>query len=401
MDERVITIKAVGDICPGDVTILGLGICSLTMKRGVDFPFQYVASEFSGADIVIGNLEGTLSKKMKNKSSPDRIFCGLPEFANALKKTGFNVISMANNHVLDNGVEIFLETVESLQAQGINVCGLRGRKEFYSEPAIITVHGKKIGILSYNWIATDKFPFVDQYIAQSGDSVVNYTWNRNPVRDKENQDAYLNKNLNVINDIKLLKEKVDIVVLFPHWAFEFVHYPPYGVTLEAHSFIDAGANLIVGTHPHAIQGYERYNNKNIFYSLGNFIFDSRRKITRNGMMMEAVITKDEEINCSLKFTKLNKQFQPTNPSSDVEEKMNEIIQKSNVMISSPERKELLHDDDCYKEFEKQYNAGKYQMILKHFQAIFVYPAIIKVILKKTINFLQIIALRFQGKKVRW
>ncbi len=401
MDGQIITIKAVGDICPGDVSILGLGVCSLTIKRGVAFPFKYVANEFSEADIVIGNLEGMLSKKMKKGSSPHLLFCGLPEFANELKKTGFNVISVANNHVLDNGVKIFLATVELLQTQGIEVCGLRGKEEFYSEPAIVRVHEKTIGILSYNWIATDKFPFVDQYIAQSKDSVVNYTWNRNNLKDKENQDAYLNKNVNVINDIKMLKQKVDIVILIPHWAFEFVHYPPYGVTLEARSFIDAGADLIVGNHPHVIQGYEKYNSKDIFYSLGNFIFDSRKKITHDSAILQAIINKDREVNCSLKFIRLNKKFQPTYPSVDVEEEMRKIIKESNLKISSPEKKELLNDDSCYRKFEKQYNLKKYQTIIDHFQAIFVYPAVIKVILKKVLGFVHIIRLRLQGKRVRW
>lgn len=401
MNEQVVTLKAVGDICPGDASILGLGICSLTIRRGVDFPFRYIAGEFSRADIVIGNLEGTLSGRMRRRSSLRLPMCGLPEFAEELRKTGFNVISLANNHVLDNGVETFLETVELLRAQGIEVCGLRGANEFYSEPAIVTVRGKKIGVLSYNWIATDKFPFADRYIAQSTDGVVNYTWNRNPAGDEENQGAYLERNLNVINDIRLLKQKVDIVVLSPHWAFEFVHHPPYGVTLEARSFIDAGADLIAGSHPHVIQGYETYRGGDIFYSLGNFIFDSRRRITRDSAILEAAIRKDGGIDCSLRFIRLNERFQPTYPPPDVEGTIAGIVEESNLKISSSENRDILSDDRCYREFEKQYRLGKFHAVAGHLRAVFVYPPVIKGIMKKAFGFLRIVRLRLQGKRVRW
>lgn len=90
-----------GDICPGDKSILGLGICSLMKKHGADYPLRNVKSMFKDTDIVIGNLEGLLSRRMQKKGSPDITFCGLSEFAVELKNLGFNVINVANNHILD------------------------------------------------------------------------------------------------------------------------------------------------------------------------------------------------------------------------------------------------------------------------------------------------------------
>ena len=204
-DKPSLLIKVVGDICPGDQAIPGLGTLSLSQKYGADFPFNHISGLFQDADIVIGNLEGMLSESVSNLSISSRRFCGLPKFAEVLGSEGFNVINVANNHILDNGPELFFETVEILRKTGIKICGLRGNNGYYSQPVIINKKEKKVGIISYNWIVDGKPPEIDNYIAQSHDSVVNYTWHRNPEQDKENQNNYNQKNKNVIRDIKNLK----------------------------------------------------------------------------------------------------------------------------------------------------------------------------------------------------
>ena len=252
----MIKIKAVGDICPGDKLILGQGVCSLTKKYGVSFPFNLISDSLNNTDILIGNLEGILTQRVKKSRIPDLSFCGLPEFALELRRSGFNVINIANNHVLEHGPELFLETLSHLKNAGIHICGLRDESgEFYSKPLILERKNQKIGILAYNWVAKDKFPNADKYIAQSHDSVVNYTWHRNKKRDKDHRAQVDSMNKNIIDDVRKLNAIVDHVVLVTHWGYEFVHEPPYGVIKEAHSFIEAGARLIIAIHPHVLQGF--------------------------------------------------------------------------------------------------------------------------------------------------
>jgi len=397
--DQKLKIKAVGDICPGDVSILGLGVCSMTKKRGSHFIFEHVAEFLNDSDLLIGNLEGALSQQMENIKVPNLRFCGIPGFAKELKEIGFNVINVANNHVLDNGIEIFEETVGLIQNEGINVCGLKGKNGFHSEPVILDKSGIKIGVLAYNWIAKDKFVETDKYIAQSHDSVVNYTWDRDDSLDLQNQNNFKNKNQNVINDIKTLKEIVDYVIVYPHWAYEYVHYPPYGVTLEAKTFIDAGADTIIGVHPHVLQGHEEYLNKNIFYSLGNFVFDAKSELTRNSLILNLTVNQRLATEFLFQFVRINNSCQPIPLSNP--DPLEKIIQNSNVEINASDKKNSLNDTKVYKEFEKLYNRGKLKRVFLHFKAIFIYPPVIFLIIKKMITFLGLILLRFKGQKVRW
>ncbi len=113
MTNRIIKIMAVGDICPGDKAIAGLGVCSVMRKNGVGFTFQHAGDFLHGADIAIANLEGILSSQVESHNS-DLNFTGIPAFAEELRIKGFTVINVSNNHVLEHGNEIFMETVKIL-----------------------------------------------------------------------------------------------------------------------------------------------------------------------------------------------------------------------------------------------------------------------------------------------
>jgi poly-gamma-glutamate capsule biosynthesis protein CapA/YwtB (metallophosphatase superfamily) len=394
MAESSIIMKAVGDICPGDMSIHGLGVCSQSKKYGVDYPFQYAKEHLQDAGIVIGNLEGILTSKAYTKVLR---FCGVPEFALVLRRAGFTAVSVANNHIFEQGITGFNETIKALEENGILICGRKGEKEFYSQPVIINTKGKKVGLLSYNWVGVNKFPDAEKNIAQIYDSVVNYTWNRNLEVDNKNQLNIQNKNSHVLCDIRRLKQMVDYVVVVPHWGFEFVHIPPYGVVLEAHSFIDAGADCIVGSHPHVLQGYEEYKGSKIFYSLGNFIFDMPNKESKKTALLEVIFNKQGKTEHSFKFFKINKMHQPVPASLSQEGDIRKCIEESNVVLARGN----FNDDEIYKEFEKQYNRQKKINILRHFYLLPIHPFIVSVIIKKMVGFVILILLRIKGKKIRW
>ena len=130
-NRRAIRIKAVDDICPGDKYIMGLGVLSKTKKFGVGYPFEKIRGFFDRSDVVLGNFEGLLTKKVIQHGPTSLTFCGLPEFARKLAQTGFTVLNMANNHTLEHEPEIFEETIEILQKNGINVCCLRSNSGRY------------------------------------------------------------------------------------------------------------------------------------------------------------------------------------------------------------------------------------------------------------------------------
>lgn len=400
--KNAIKITSVGDICPGDKAIMGLGVASKSKKEGTNFFFNKISQHTKGADIGICNLEGILTDSVRGKRSTELTFSGLPEFADSLIEAGFNVINVANNHSLEHGPELFKETVSHLKNAGIAVCGLRNRAtDYWSDPVILRKKGQIIGILGYNWVGVDKFKGADDLIAQSRDSLVNYTWirNRNPDERRKKRNGTWNSKL--IRDIRKLRKEVDFLILSAHWGYEFVHMPPYNLILEARSFIDAGADLIIGHHPHVIQGMEEFREKHIFYSLGNFIFDMNRKKSRLSCLLNYYI--ENSISRRFQFVPvvINDEFQPEEAIGRDATFIRSLFSESCRAIVSPEGFEFLDDDIVYREYERYYRIGKIRKVFDHFAAVPQNPIVLKTIGSKTIAALDLIKKRLKGKRVRW
>jgi gamma-polyglutamate biosynthesis protein CapA len=391
-------IKAVGDIAVGDCIIDGIGISSLSKKYGCDFHFSQINTFLQNSDLLLGNLEGTLSQR---SYSEDLRLCGIPEMAMALKKTGFDVLSLANNHVLDHGKDIFNETSQHCLNAGILLCGLRDNNSYYSKPLIIRKEGYTIGILAYNWIGLEDSNHQSENIASIYDGIVNYTWNRDPQADFDTRTNLHLHNKEVFSDINKIRKQVDIVILMPHWGYEWTIYPPYGVVLEARNFIDAGVDIIIGSHPHVPQGFELYKNKLIIYSLGNFLFDSTTNKFRYGMVVDINWSKNGLINYIPTIIDRDNLFRPTlaSPKTSLEEMIN--IYKSCAAISSLYAPKLLDDELLYREFELQYGILKKTKIIFLFKMLIFHPKIIKPLFKKIMGLLKLLTLRLFGKKVRW
>jgi poly-gamma-glutamate capsule biosynthesis protein CapA/YwtB (metallophosphatase superfamily) len=149
-----IKLVAVGDICPGDHLCPGFGVRSLARRYGHSFAFQHSSHLLRDADIVFGNCEGVLSDVGAQPDDIDTMeFRGEPSFARALRDCGFSVITVANNHVGEHGLEALLDTTTNLSSAGIKVIGLRG-KSGTALPLIQTIRGVKIGWLAYTWIVS-------------------------------------------------------------------------------------------------------------------------------------------------------------------------------------------------------------------------------------------------------
>lgn len=278
-----LTIYAVGDIMLGDHPIcLGHGVGSKIKKKGAEYIFKHVASRLSEGDIIFGNLEAVLSNKNLKVGDPYSVMLrGEPMSVKGLKCAGFNVLSLANNHMMQHGMEALTETMELLSTNNIRHVPTTATDGFndFQEPLILKIKKVKIAFIAYCLIR-DPTGF-----CISGD---------------------YNK---IIGSIKRAKKQCDLLVLSLHWGYEYIEVPSPEQIRLAHTCVDAGADIILGHHPHILQGIEEYNGKIIAYSLGNFVFDMWQEKMREGMILELRIN-NEKIKCISHPVLVNTEYQP-------------------------------------------------------------------------------------------
>ena len=396
--NNTVTIKAVGDISPGDGAVNGFGVGAAIKRLGCQYPFLKLNDVLGETDFLIGNLEGVISERCREEALR---FGGEPELAHSLRNVGFDILTVANNHVLDHGIEVFEETVRHCRQAGINICGLRGSGEFFSDPVILEVKEQKFGFLGYNWVGLHEKNNSDSCIASISDGLVNYSWDRNIENDRKARREIAKKNLKVKGDILKLKAMVDTVVLLTHWGYEWTIFPPSGVILEARDFIDTGADCIIGSHPHVSQGVEVYNGKVIAYSLGNFLFDPQPEKSFLGMVFECVFSGRNIDRYDYSAIYCDENLQPHLATEKNQRQFREKIDKSTNMIKSIDFEEELNDELVYTFYENAYNKRKIKKVKYLLFMILRNPESLKPITKKVLNLLGILFLRLKGNKVRW
>jgi poly-gamma-glutamate capsule biosynthesis protein CapA/YwtB (metallophosphatase superfamily) len=222
-------------------------------KYGTSHPFQAIPAGLFKNGILIGNLETTISdnnlKPLKYKN--DKIIS--PVYAlDSLKKLEMQMVSIANNHIYDYGREGLVDTIKNLEEQKITYVGAGKNKDDANSIKEIEINGWKTGLLARTFTceaANSKF------------------------RNDEPQAAELNRN-QLITNISNIKNKYDLLIILLHFGFEYCEYPMFEDVVFCRKLVDAGADIIVGHHPHVIQGIEKYKNGIIAYSLGNFLFDT-------------------------------------------------------------------------------------------------------------------------------
>jgi len=228
---------------------------------GNDFIFEKITPLLSDNDLVVANLEGSITS---NKSvsagtapgSANNYFLTFdPSVAKTLFEKNIKLVDLGNNHILNFGREGLSETQKYLEQSNVDYFGAPGG----ARSIIENINGLKIGFVAYNEFASSDL-------------------------DGE-QEA-------TINAIEKLKSDSDIVIVFSHWGVEYYLAPADSQKVLAHQFVDAGADLVIGSHPHVIEPMEEYAGKRIYYSLGNFIFDQYFDETvRNGLGVEVKINK--------------------------------------------------------------------------------------------------------------
>ena len=258
-DSDLIRLVAVGDIC------LGLGVRDSIRQFGSDFPFVRCRQILQNADVVFGNLEMVLYEKETPLTKSRLDFKAPLHYGEGLKRAGFHVLSTANNHILDFGAPACLDTLNFLKKEGIQAVGCGENLQEARNPAILTVRGKRIGFLAY---ADDGW----QSARSSGWHRYSGGGNGQAAQPYRRACVAPIKREYLLEDIRTLRQQVDLIVVSLHADLEFVTCPaPWRVRLSR-QLIDAGADLILQHHPHVPQGVERYGKGMIIYSLGSFVF---------------------------------------------------------------------------------------------------------------------------------
>ena len=210
--------------------------------------FEKMDPIFHGSDIIMVNLECPITDS--NKILPKQFnFKANPDYANILTEAGINIVTLANNHVYDFSSEGLEDTIDNLDQKQIYHVGAGTNLTNARKGEIISVKGLRFGFLGYNHI---------------GPSSVFASDNKGGTAPLE-ETIYS-------ADIKELKDNVDFVIVNVHWGVERSFNPQDYQKYHGHKFIDYGADVVIGHHPHVIQPITSYKDGLIFYSLGNFMF---------------------------------------------------------------------------------------------------------------------------------
>jgi len=246
--------------------------------------------ELHQSDIVFANLEGPISNNGTNVGSKYS-FRFEPIVASVLKQAGIDVVSFANNHAGDWSLSAFKDTLTHLQDSGILFIGAGKTKQQAREVLIIESRGIKLGFLGFSDVGPE--------------------WIQATIKDPG---ILLASDQNRLLYIEEAKKKVDILVVSYHWGEEYKSFNERQTSL-AHSSIDAGADIIIGHHPHVTQDIELYKSGIIAYSLGNAIFDQNfSEETMNGMLLSVDVNKNGIVGYQEKTFELNTKYQPQKPA---------------------------------------------------------------------------------------
>lgn len=278
----------------GDVMLSRVIGQKMETKNDFTFPFLNVAEELEKYDIAFGNLETPISERGVNQGSIYS-FRSNPKVIEGLLFAGFDIVSLANNHIWDWGPEALEDTIKHLEAAKILTVGAGRNEKEANKPIIIKKNGTTFAFLAF----TNLMP--------------------EGLEAKDDHPGLSHKNIeHIVNTIKNTKEKADIVIVSFHWGEEYMPNANDAQRALAHQMIEAGADLVIGHHPHVVQEVERYVPENseregwIAYSLGNFIFDQNfSPETMEGLALSVTVKGMKIHQVEEKRVKINQQFQPS------------------------------------------------------------------------------------------
>ena len=250
---------------------VGFGVGS-KLKQGFN-PFQHI--NIKSEDCWIGNFEGVASETSEKNGNEALQFRVSPECLSHLKH--FDLYGIANNHAMQHGINAFQRTLDYLTTCGCLCFGSNAHKT-----QVFEHQGRKVSITGFSQ-RIDTFSEEPCY------------WHNPEYKEIEQEVT------------KLPEDAFKIV--FVHWGNEFINRPSSPQKRFAHWLVDIGFDMVVGMHPHVLQGYEVYKDKYIFYSLGNFVFDMPWNPTKYGAIVSVDLS-EENIVPQVEYVRINDEFAP-------------------------------------------------------------------------------------------
>jgi poly-gamma-glutamate synthesis protein (capsule biosynthesis protein) len=246
------------------------------LAEGPGVVFDGVMPWLENADILAANLECVISDRGEPVIK-SFAFRAPPEAVGALAAGGIDVLSLANNHSFDYGVEALADMLPRLREAGIETVGAGVDAEAARSPAIVERNGLKVAFLAYVDVPIEGRSGFDTRSWEAGIDLPGLAW-------AEPTDMAF--------DIASANLDADVVVVLMHFGLENRREVTGDQQAVAHAAIDAGADLVLGAHPHVLQAVETYNGGLIAYSLGNFVFDGFAAPATYSVIFRATLTPD-------------------------------------------------------------------------------------------------------------
>ena len=250
--ERAVTVIAAGDV------MLGRAVATEAA------PLAGIAPLLRTADLTVGNLECVVSDQGVARPGPYRLRAPLAAIA-SLRSAGFDVLGLANNHALDYGPMALAQTATRLRWAGIDTVGAGPSPEAALKPVI-----RQVGALEFAFLAFNAVPDPEDSPSDGG-------WTR-AEWDRERAMAA----------VAAARAQADAVIVSVHWGYEYEQSPDPAQREMARALLSAGADLVIGHHPHVVQDTEASEGGFVAYSLGNLVFDQQQGETQEGLALRAV-----------------------------------------------------------------------------------------------------------------
>lgn len=261
--EEELILSFAGDI------MFDKSVAGYIKAKGGDYIFQGYEEYLKGSDIVFGNLETAISGNGVPALEKEYNFKSSHEIVPYLKKYNFTMLSVANNHAMDFGRAAFVDGLKVLGRNGISYGGGGMNKKEAVGGAIAERKGMKIGFIAFSGVIPD----VDWYAGEKRSGIIG---------------AYKVHETEVLEAVSNLASRCDLLVVSVHWGKEGTTVPGAWEVELGHKLVDAGADVVMGHHPHVVKGFEKYKDKLIMYSLGNFIFTTSRTELPNKTLLATV-----------------------------------------------------------------------------------------------------------------
>lgn len=258
----------------GDV-MLARTIGAHILSNGVEWPFQRVATTVAAADVFFINLECAITNRGTREDKHFTFRGPRPAAADALKWAGVDFASQANNHSLDYGVVGLNDTMASLDIRAIKHGGAGNNADQARAPRFFAVNGVRLAVLAYV-----------RPMSESSSDFNTLDWEATAT----SPGVAIARTTDVARDVAAAKAHADVVIVFFHFGREKSTTVVSGQVALANAAIGAGASLVLGAHPHVLQGYAKGSHTLIAYSLGNFVFDGFSGAANDSVILDVTLS---------------------------------------------------------------------------------------------------------------